>query len=427
MENNALRAAMLSVHSSPAGDLGEKDTGGMSTYLRELSSQLGKMGWQVDLFTRSTVARAEGNPEELASGVRLVQVKAGPLQPLGKEEITGFLPEFVRGVEDFQQAQGACYHLVFSHYWISGLAGEILAENWQVPHLVMFHTLAAVKDAAGIGSPEPAGRLEAENRLARSAARVLVPTEKEKNQLLFHYDACPETVRVIPCGVNLERFQPGEKQAAREQLGLSRKEQLALYVGRLDPIKGLKGLLQALGRTKSPVSFRLLVVGGGKEEVAEMEQFCRQLQLSCPVTFLGAVKHEQLPCYYSAADLLVVPSYYESFGLAALEAMACGTPVVATDVGELAAVIDPGETGYLVPVDAADELVSCMEQVFTCPERFDPLAVRERVTRYGWPTIARQVRKTCREVMAEPCREIIIRDEKNKIKKIDGGEKRDGT
>lgn len=399
MQNSCCNMAVFSVHSSPLGNLGEKDTGGMSVYLRELSLELGKMGFGVDLYTRSTSADENGKIVRLGPGVRLIHLQAGPLQKLDKEKLPSYLPEFARKLEGFRKTQELSYDMIFSHYWISGLLGEALKKSWRVPHMTFFHTLGAAKNAAGIGQAESRFRLETEQQLAQSCSRIVVPTEREKKALIFHCKAPPAKLRVIPCGVNLELFRPMNKESARKKIGYSGEERLILFVGRPDPIKGLDQLIKGLSGLTTGVPFRLLVVGGGEKEKSRVEEFCRELQVRFPLHFLGRVAHSSLPYYYNAADLFVLPSYYESFGMAALESMACGTPVVASDVGDLKKIVRQGQTGCTLPSNDPRALAAGVETFLLRSKSVDRDRIRHGVASYGWPGVARQVAKACLEML----------------------------
>jgi len=400
LKNSSLKIAMLSMHSSPLGNIGEKDTGGMSTYLRELSCEMGKMGLQVDIFTRSTGVGEDEKIKLLGPGARLIHIEAGPQHKVNKERLPDFVQEFAVKLDDYRNSEGLCYDVIFSHYWISGLVGEELQKSWQVPHINMFHTLGVLKNAAGIGKPDPRARLETEKKLARDCSHTIVPTAREKKKLTLYYGVSPAKISVIPCGVNLERFRPLDKEAARANTQLSREEKIALFVGRPDPIKGLEQLLKALNRLPYAASLRLVVVGGNGNDIARWDKFCRELQIPFPVTFRGTVEHHLMPYYYNAADFCVVPSYYESFGLAALEAMACGIPVLAADVGELKKIIRQGETGYIVPSNSPEALATMMETLLKNPGNYDLNVVRNTVSGYGWPEIAGRVVRKCQEVIA---------------------------
>ncbi|MBW2064203.1 MAG: glycosyltransferase [Deltaproteobacteria bacterium] len=385
-----MRIAMLSLHSCPLGKLGSENTGGMSVYVRELSRELGKRGHYVDVFTRS---HGPGHAPVMPLGdrARLIHVRAGAEKELDKTSIWKQVPEFVRNVERFRVGSGAHYDLVHSHYWLSGWAGRSLASFWRVPHVMMFHTLGMVKEAT-MGSREPLLRIPCEKSLIKNSNLIIAPTEREKDLLLRYYGASTENIRVIPCGVNLELFRTIEKDFARDYLGFN-GEQIILFVGRIVPLKGIDRLLSALACLKQRDRLRLLVIGGDEQcrmEVERLRNLSENLRIKDSVTFLGLVEQEMLPYFYSAADLCVFPSYYESFGLVALESLACGTPVVATDVGDMRNIILEGKTGYVVhdndPGSLADKIALLLSLSKAKAKAIE--SIKSSIARYSWDNIA---------------------------------------
>jgi D-inositol-3-phosphate glycosyltransferase len=404
MPVNQLRIAMASVHSCPVGNLGAKDTGGMSVYIRELAYELGKQGHLVDVYTRVH------DPEdrqiyEFGQNARLVHLRAGEDEEIHKLAVYSHLPDFVYNLESFAKHNDLQYDLIFSHYWLSGLAGEYLQKRWNIPHITMFHTLGAVKNTLGVGEDEPELRIDAERDLAQNCHRIIAPTEKEKEQLIRHYGASPERIGVVPCGVNFEQFKPVNKESARQHLSFGNDDKIILFVGRIDPLKGIDKLIKAIPYLQNIQGLRLVIIGGGEHSQREIEQL---QELSCDlhiqdfVTFPGLIKHEQLPYFYSAADACIVPSYYESFGMVALESLACGTPVIATNVGNLKSVIRQGETGYVItdnaPHHLADKIALLLSRPGTDTEA--ALSIRASVSRFSWSNIAEAIIKECRLVLA---------------------------
>jgi D-inositol-3-phosphate glycosyltransferase len=394
IEQNRLRIAILSAHSCPVGDLGAKDTGGMSVYIRELARELGQQGHFVDIYTR---VHDPNDPriEELVEGVRLIHLKAGKEAKIQKTDVYFTLPEFTFNLENFWEDNGLRYDIVFSHYWMSALVGKYLQEKWQIPYVTMYHTLGAVKNAIGIGEGEPALRIVSERDTVRDCQRIIVATEKEKQDLIRHYGAFPEKIGVVPCGVNMALFKPMDKIAARQKLGLT-DEKILLFVGRIDPLKGIDQLLKTMPRLKNSDGIRLIVVGGDENSRAELEgleKLSVELNIQDSVTFQGLVKQDQLPYYYNAADVCVVPSYYESFGLVALESLACGTPVIAADVGDLRNIIRQGETGYVVADNSPEKLAASIQAILSGPQRDieSVLSIRASVSRFDWSKIAEKV------------------------------------
>jgi len=403
MAANHLSIAMLSVHSCPVGNLGTKDTGGMSVYIRELARELGKQGHLVDVYTRVHDPR-DGQTYELGQNARLIHLRAGEDEEIHKLAVYSYLPEFACNLENFRKHNGLQYDLVFSHYWLSAWVGKHLQQWWNVPHITMFHTLGAVKNAIGVGEDEPELRLETERDLARSCHHIIAATEKEKSDLIRHYSASPERIGVVPCGVNLELFQPVDKEIAKQYLGFG-KNKIILFVGRIDPLKGIDRLIKAMPYLPNTQGIRLVIVGGNEHSQHEIEQLQKlscDLHIQDSVTFLGLIKHEQLPYFYSVADVCVVPSYYESFGLVALESLACGTPVVATDVGDLKSAIRQGETGYVIADNAPHHLAEKIALLLSrpSPDTESALSIRASVSRFSWSNIAEALIRECQPVLA---------------------------
>jgi len=403
MAASQLRIAMLSVHSCPIGNLGAKDTGGMSVYVREVARELGKQGLLVDIYTRVHDSK-DNQICNLGQNARLIHLRAGEDEDMHKLAVYSYLPDFACNLESFRRQNRLRYDLVFSHYWLSGWVGQYLQHWWNVPHIMMFHTLGAVKNAIGIGEGEPELRIETERHLARNDHHTIAATEKEKEELIRHYGASPEKISVIPCGVNLELFQPTDKEMAKWQLGFS-DDKIVLFVGRIEPLKGIDQLLRAMTYLQNGQGLRLVIIGGDEHSQYEMERLqklSRALHIGGSVTFPGLIKHEKLPYFYSAADVCVIPSYYESFGLVALESMACGTPVVATNVGDLKSIIHQGETGYVVMDNAPHRLAEKIALLLSKPslDMKSALSIRESVTRFSWSNIAQAIIKECRLVQA---------------------------
>jgi D-inositol-3-phosphate glycosyltransferase len=394
------RLAWLSVHTCPLAALGGKETGGMNVYVRELARELGRLGFGVDVFTRS---QDPAIPEvvPLGEGARVIHVPAGPARPLAREALVAHLPAFAEGVERLRRREGLTYGLVHAHYWLSGVVALDLAWRWSVPVVQMFHTLGVLKNAVArtLAEREPAERLDAERRVAMAADRLVASNLVERTDLVWQCGADPARVRVIPCGVDLELFHPADPRAARARLGLH-AERVLLFVGRLSPIKGLETLLRALAVAKADglgrTDVRLVIVGGDKEEVrdgdrARLRRMAADLGVSAWVDFRGPQPQDVLPDYYAAADLCLMPSRYESFGMVALEAMACGVPVVGSRVGGLAETVRDGATGLLVPEGDVAALAGGLTRLLADPGWRARLGAQaaEWTRRFGWPCIAR--------------------------------------
>lgn len=390
----ALRIAMLSIHSSPIGSLGTLNTGGMSVYVRELAKCLGAAGHRVDIFTY-----APGRHSELAlyPGVRLIHLADPDSEAIAKERLPNHLQQIFNALENYRHSRNLSYHLVHSHYWLSGVVGALAQKRWNCPHLTMFHTLGVLKNRTDSDENEPGHRIAHERKLVHSADGVVVPTRKEYANLLLDYYAPSAKISVIPCGVNLEQFRPMDRSTAQAALGLEPGKPLALYVGRFAPLKGLDLLLTATARVQPRIAgLRLLVVGGDgprSSGALQLMALSRKLGIETTTTFVGRVDHRKLTTYYNAADLLMVPSHYESFGLVVLEALACGTPVAATRFGAAETVIQPDGNGTLIANPDADSVARAMYRQLGRPtgRRLSRTRIRETVAAYDWRRIAASI------------------------------------
>jgi len=395
------RIGLISVHTCPLAALGGKETGGMNVYVREVARHLGRLGLAVDVFTRS---QTPGVPEvvPLGPGARVVHIEAGPQRPMPTVEIVAELAAFIDGVEAFQRRTPGGYALLHGHYWLSGLVAIELARRWgRTPVVQMFHTLGVVKNALADDPGEwvPHVRLDAEATVAAGADRIVAATSLERAELAWYCGAADDRVRTIPCGVDVDLFSPGSSAAARARLGLD-AEWVLLFVGRPAPVKGLEVLLQALARLKADglarADVRLVIVGGDRDEGRDDERtrlraLADTLGVGAWVDFQGPKLQSALPDYYRAADLCLVPSHHETFGMAALEAMACGATVVASRVGGLATTIQSGITGVLVPPRDDAALAAAIASLLADAPRRRSLG--RHATRwaqgYAWPSVAR--------------------------------------
>lgn len=410
------RVAVLSVHTSPLARLGSRDAGGMNVIIRRLAEQLGSMGAGVDVFTRRSESHGP-SVVPFARNARLVQIKAGPPRYVAKQKLEEYLPQFVTGVKRFADGESQGYDLVHSHYYLSGWAGSVLAHCWRLPHVQSFHTLARVKDAVlpHAASAEAERRAAIEAHVMATADRVIAASATERQEMVDFYGAAPSKVTVIPHGLDLALFRPLDREAAKQRLGVSGRPVL-LFVGRMDRIKGVETLLRAtceLLRAQPACELRLLIVGGDRQvrvlddaarELLRLRALVAELGLRETVKFIGPREQADLPVHYAAADVCVVPSYTESFGMVALEAMACGTPVVAANVGGLRSTVVHGETGFLVQGRDPARFAAYIAELLASPElcaRFGRNGV-ERAQRYQWPVVARQLHTTYLSLISSP-------------------------
>ncbi len=387
---------MLSVHSCPVGQLGTKDTGGMSVYIRETARELGKLGHTVDVYTRVHDPR-DPLIESLGENANLIHLRVGGEEAIHKLVLFSYLPDFSCALEAHRKELGLTYDVIFSNYWLSAEVGQEVKNWWRVPNLTMFHTIGIIKNSLDVGEDEPELRIQREKTLARESDRVVAATEGEKEILVEAIGARRNRVGVVPCGVNLTRFHPVPQPEARALLGFS-NEKLVLFAGRMEPLKGIDLLLHAFAGLPSRNGTKLVIIGGddeGSPEAERLMQLSEDLKLGDSIVFRGTVEHDFMPYYYAAADVCVVPSYYESFGLVALESLACGTPVVSTDVGDLKNIIREGRSGFVVSDHSAEALSLKMAEVLSWPERTarQAEAVRSSVLRHSWADVAKQLER----------------------------------
>lgn len=398
-----MRIAMLSYHTCPLATLGGKDTGGMNVYVRDLTRSLGQKGIHVDVFTRSQDEHVPHVLHDLGYGNRVVHIRSGPEVPLPKKELVHHLPEFVQGVQAFAQAKGIRYDVIHSHYWMSGIAARDLKSAWGAPVVHMFHTLGLMKQRVARKSEEVEGeyRLTGEKDVLRIADRVVAATPAEMAQIQWLYQVKIDNVVIIPPGVDTSHFYPISPDEAKEFIGAPPCAQMLLFVGRIEPLKGIDTLIRAIAIMRQQGLFVCLSVIGGdpngvenqNTEIGRLQEMSKQAGLDDLVTFLGKQSQDTLPYYYSASDAVVVPSHYESFGMVALEAMACGVPVVASQVGGLAYLVQDGVTGFTVPVDDPQALADRLSLIFQYPDLRARLGrqAAEVAVEYAWEKIAERM------------------------------------
>lgn len=421
-----LNIAMLSFHTCPLATLGGKDTGGMNVYVREITRQLGEQGIHVDVFTRSQDEHVPHVLHDLGRGNRVVHIPAGPEIPLPKKELATYLPQFVDGILEFGKTKGIRYDLIHSHYWMSGIAAIELKATWNVPIIHMFHTLGLMKNRVAQSEAEKEGdyRINGEFRVVNAVDRVIAATPAEFSQLQFLYRMSGDRICVIPPGVDLCHFYPIPVDEAKEFIGVPPCNRMLLFVGRIEPLKGLDVLLQAIVIMRENGVFHdspfcLSVIGGDpldepdrmSVEMARLQNLREQYGLGEMVVFLGKRSQDSLPYYYSAATMVVVPSHYESFGMVALEAMACGTPVVASDVGGLAYLVKDGYTGFTVPVGDPHALADRLTQLLLDQELRARMGQQAAVTakEYAWDIIVNRMREQYYSMLNQPLRVCDIR------------------
>ncbi len=413
-----MNIAMLSYHTCPLAILGGKNTGGMNVYVRELTRHLGREGVHVDVFTRSENEHIPSVSHDLGYFNRVVHIPAGPQVFLPKAKLTEYTEIFAREILDFADKKQIQYDIIHSHYWLSGLAGGILKKHWGAPLLQMFHTLGKIKQRIGRTAEEREGmyRIRGENHVLTLADQIVAATKGEQNQLFDLYHVSHNQVTIIPPGVDIHHFYPIPSDEAKEAIGISASDKVALFVGRIEPLKGVDTLLQAMAILKKNCRLficpqYLIIIGGdpmGEEEkisdeMARLQALSRELDLDDMVIFLGKRGQDTLPYYYSAAEVVVMPSHYESFGMVALEAMACGTPVIASRVGGLAYLVKDGETGYFVPAQNPEALADKLRALFVNHELRADFGARAAAYAKGfsWEIITKQIIEVYQELLAK--------------------------
>lgn len=409
------RLAILCVHTSPVANLGGNKAGGMNVYVAQLAQELGSRGVAVDVFTRRSSPQTPEIDGSLGGHVRVISLPAGPYQALDPAEVYPHLSQFAAGIIAFTTRHQIVYDLVYSHYWLSGWVAAKLKEVWGTPFVHMFHTLGHMKNrvsAAGFAAIADE-RTVVETQITEWADRIIAATPAEHTQLLWLYRARRKKIVIVPPGVSLERFHPIPQEQAKLALGIAPECNLFLFVGRIEPLKAVDTILEAISliRTKDAhlaQNMRFAIIGGdpdqpGDSEMSRLMALSRRLDVNDIVDFLGAKDQALLPCYYAAAVAVVMPSDYESFGMVALEAMASGTPVVATEVGGLAFVVRDGETGFLVPSREPSAIAARMATLLEDPERRRKMGIKaaQLAQAYSWERIVDQLTPIFDEVARE--------------------------
>ncbi|GAA2872228.1 D-inositol-3-phosphate glycosyltransferase [Actinoplanes cyaneus] len=403
------RIATLSVHTSPLEQPGTGDAGGMNVYIVEVSKRLAAAGVEVEIFTRATSSELPPMVE-MSPGVHVRHVTAGPYEGLNKEELSSQLCAFTAGVLRAEAAHPpGHYDLIHSHYWLSGQVGWLARERWGVPHVHTAHTLAKVKNrliAAG-DRPEPKARVIGEEQVVAESDRLVANTRFEARDLITYYQADPALVSVVEPGVDLERFRPGDTDRAR--FGLSESDRVVAFVGRIQPLKAPDVLISALAelRARGTENVTLVICGGpsgsGLDKPTALMDLAASLGVTDSVVFLPPQTGAGLAALYRAADLVAVPSYNESFGLVALEAQACGTPVVAAAVGGLVTAVRDGESGVLVDGHDPADWARVLDRLLAAPgfrHRLSAGAVAH-ASQFSWDRTAERLLRVYRDAVSE--------------------------
>ena len=395
------KVALISVHGDPAIDIGQEEAGGQNVYVKEVGEALARQGWQVDMFTR----RSREDQAEIVQHspkCRTIRLTAGPKKFIPRQKIFDYLPEFLEGFLDFQHQQKTIYPLVHTNYWLSAWVGMELKKLQKIQHLHTYHSLGAVKYSSISAIPLIARtRLRVERQCLETADRVIAtsPQEQEHMRSLVSKKG---NITVIPCGTNIDCFGSVDRTAGRAKIGIEPEAKLVMYAGRFDRRKGIETLVRAIGKkgVKSHKNLKLMIVGGytpGEKDGLEKERITdivKELGIEDITVFAGKVNHEELAYYYAAADVCVVPSHYEPFGLVAIEAMASRTPVIASKVGGLKFSVADKKTGLLVPPQDENAFAQAIDSILSNPEWCKQLGknARKRVeSKFSWDGVANQL------------------------------------
>lgn len=408
-----MKICTISFHSCPYSSLGGNGSGGMSVYLRELTAGLVDFpDVNVDILTRAQDPVC-AEAKDISPQIRVVQLKGGPEHPIDRKYLYEFIPEFSENLEDYIRREKQDYDIIHSHYWLSGLVGAYLKSKLGMPHVHTYHTLGFMKKRA-LGQTEHKSRANSERQIAHISDSIISSSEEEKESLVEEYNISPAKVEVVYPGVNPRLFYPGENRTVLKKIDFRADEFILLYVGRIEPVKGLAVLIEALKilENRNPGLFgksKLVVIGGGnkKEELITNEEVSRikgqidQYRLQNKVIFLGSIDQSQLRKYYSAADALVVPSLYESFGLVTVEALACGTPIIVSRIGKMKNIVKEGKNGLSFHPYESASLAKSIENVLTRRGHFwSSASIREdAIRRFSWDVTSEKTYQIFRDLI----------------------------
>lgn len=393
------RIAVVSLHTSPLDQPGTGDAGGLNVYVLETSRRLAAAGVDVEIFTRA-VSSSLPPTIEIEPGVSVTHLRAGPFEELPKEDLPAQMCAFSAGLLRAEAGRPAgWFDLIHSHYWLSGQVGWLASERWDIPLVHSMHTMAKVKNAElAVGDrPEPQVRVIGEEQVVDSASRLIANTGDEARQLIDLYSASPQAIDVVHPGVDLATFSPGDRAAARAELGLRPDAHVLLFVGRIQPLKAPDVLLRAVARMvqEDPSRRRDLVVavcggpsGSGREQPTALADLAAALGICAIVRFEPPTDRARLAQWYRAADATVVPSYSESFGLVAIESQACGTPVVAASVGGLRTAVADGRSGLLVATHDPADWARALERMSTRERALLASGARGHAEGFSWDATA---------------------------------------
>ena len=406
------RIAFISEHASPLASPGGIDSGGQNVYVAELAFELAKKGYEIDVFTRRD---DYDQPKCLAvkPGVRVIHINAGPSEPLPKEELLIYMDEFGREMLAFIEEEDEIYDLIHANFFMSGLVAMTLKQRLNIPFVITFHALGHVRRIHQQEQDRfPIERLSIETELVSQADRIIAECPQDQEDLIFFYQADHRKIRIAPCGFNPDEFYPMDRELSRQALELDSNEKLILQLGRMVPRKGVDNVIRALSLLKDEqVCPKLVIVGGEKSadnlvvcpEIQRLKKLAAELDVEERVIFTGRKDREQLKIYYDAADVFVTTPWYEPFGITPLEAMACGTPVIGSNVGGIKFSVVDGKTGFLVPPNSPQilaEKILCLLTDSELLEEMGESALKRVQEHFTWKKIAESVSDIYEEVIS---------------------------
>jgi D-inositol-3-phosphate glycosyltransferase len=407
------RIAFISDHASPLAMPGSVDSGGQNVYVAELCRKLGKMGYQVDVFTRKDQAE-QPDIQHLCFNVRVINVQAGPATFIEKEQLLPFMDQFTESVLAFMQEQGIRYDLVHANFFMSALVAQQIRAVTGIPFTVTFHALGLVRKVHQKEADRfPEARIQIERMAVQEADTLIAECPQDRDDLVEHYGADPAKIRVIPCGFSAAEFAPVDKAEARRKIGIAATDKVILQLGRMVPRKGVDNVIRSLSKIQTRQKVKLLIVGGDAErpediQSPEMQRLVNIAQAEGvldQVIFAGRKDRQQLRYYYAAADIFITTPWYEPFGITPLEAMACGTPVIGSDVGGIKYSVVDGQTGFLVPPKDPQALAEKISLLFNNEPLLKQMGINclKRVNAYfTWEKIASMVHLLYKRMAVQP-------------------------
>lgn len=397
------RIAFISEHASPMAQLGGADSGGQNVYVAELAGQLVKKGYEIDVFTRW---ENSGLPQSINyhPGLRVIHIEAGPVEQIPKEELLPYMDEFTAGMLDFIQVERITYDLIHANFFMSGLVAMNLNEKLNIPFVITFHALGRVRKMHQKEADRfPEERIMIEEQLVRKASLIIAECPQDKEDLINLYLADPDRICMVPCGFNPQEFFPMDKKLSRTALELDENDKIILQLGRMVPRKGVDNVIRSIPLLDDSLKqVKLLIVGGDTEvpdfnankELKRLKDLATELNVAGQVIFIGSREREQLKVYYDAADVFVTTPWYEPFGITPLEAMACATPVIGSEVGGIKYSVVDGKTGFLVPPNAPKVLADRISLLLNNKDLLSNMgewALKHVCANFTWEMVADQI------------------------------------